>query len=55
MLAVTPDRYQKAVEYQFDECNNAFIKPRKPGNVTGILEHLHKKADFGGQSAAQEE
>lgn len=46
MLAVTPDRYQKAVEYQFDECNNAYIKPKKPVFLQGILENLHKTSDF---------
>ena len=30
MLAITPDRYMKAVEQQFDECHNAFVKPKRP-------------------------
>ena len=45
MLAITPDRYQKAVEHQFDECNNAFVKP-KPAVYLDLLSHLQKKSDF---------
>ena len=46
MLAITPDRYQKAIEQQFDECNNAFMKPKRPVFLNDMLEHLHKKSDF---------
>ena len=45
MLAITPDRYQRALEHQFDECNNAFIKPKAPAFID-LLAHLHKKADY---------
>ena len=45
MLAVTPDRYNKAIEQQFDECNNAFVKP-KPPVYLDLLNNLHKKSDF---------
>ena len=45
MLAITPDRYNKAVEQQFDECNNAFVKPKKPVFLD-LLGNLHKKSDF---------
>lgn len=30
---------------QFDECNNAFMKP-KPPVYCGILNSLHKKSDY---------
>lgn len=46
MLAITPDRYQKAVENQFDECHNAFLKPKRPVFLNDLLNNLHKKADF---------
>ena len=46
MLAITPDRYQKAIEYQFDECHNSFMKPKRAVNLTDMLETLHKKSDF---------
>lgn len=46
MLAITPDRYQRAYEHQFDECHNAFMKPKAPVNITGLLDNLHKKSDF---------
>ena len=47
MLAITPDRYNKAVEQQFDECHNAFIKPKPPVNITEMLTlGLHKRSDF---------
>ena len=46
MLAITPDRYQKAIEYQFDECHNSFMKPKRAVNLTDMLDTLHKKSDF---------
>ena len=54
MLAITPDRYQKAIEHQFDECNNAFVKPKPPVRLE-LLNHLHKKSDFSSASSADEE
>ena len=49
LLALTPDRYQKQVQHQFDECNNAFTKPHAPVFLNYILtQGLHKKADFAG-------
>lgn len=54
MLAITPDRYQKALEYQFDECYNAFMKPKRPVYMASDLlaNGLLKKADFGGEAPA---
>lgn len=45
MLAITPDRYNKAIDHQFDECNNAFVKPKRPVYLD-LLENLHKKSDY---------
>ena len=44
-LAITPERYVRNEEVQFDECNNAFMKPKKP-TQTDLLDHLHKFADY---------
>jgi hypothetical protein len=44
-LSLTPERYFKYDQVSFDECKNAFIKPKKPVYLD-VLEHLHKRADF---------
>lgn len=44
-LAITPERYIRSNEYQFDECNNAFMKPKKPVALD-LLSHLQKFADY---------
>lgn len=45
LLTLTPERYQKTTDYQFDECNNAFIKPKRPVFLQDLLtQGLHKKA-----------
>ena len=43
--ALTPERYWKHDLPTFDECRNAYIKPKPPVSIN-ILEHLHKKSDF---------
>ena len=47
MLALTNERYQmqSIANTEFDECDNAFIKPKKPV-VIKLEEHLHRRADF---------
>lgn len=45
MLALTPDRYQKSEDWTFDECRNAFVKPKKPYYLD-LIGNLHKKADY---------
>ena len=44
-LLLTGDKFQKDDSYAFDECHNAFVKP-KPAQFVNILDHLHKKADY---------
>lgn len=44
-LALTPERYVKNDTPSFDECANAFTKPKAPVSID-ILQHLHKFADF---------
>jgi hypothetical protein len=44
-LALTPERYVKADTYHFDECDNAFTKPKAPIRIN-LLDHLHKRSDF---------
>ena len=45
MLALTPERYHKYEEQPFDECLNAFVKPKRP-LYNDMLSHLHKKSDY---------
>jgi hypothetical protein len=45
MLGLTPERYQKSDSYAFDECHNAFMKPKKPVYLD-LLGNLHKKSDY---------
>ena len=44
-LGLTPERYYKHNQGAYDECRNAFIKPKKPVYLD-VLDNLHKKADF---------
>lgn len=44
-LLLTNDKFQKDDSYAFDECNNAFTKP-KPPSFLNILDNLHKRSDY---------
>ena len=44
-LLLFNDRFDKGESHAFDECNNAFVKPKPPVFVT-VLEHLHKRSDY---------
>jgi hypothetical protein len=44
-LLLYNDKFQKNEEHPFDECNNAFVKPKPPVYIT-LLDHLHKRADY---------
>lgn len=44
-LLMFNDKYIKNESYAWDECNNAFVKP-KPPVVISILDHLHKRSDY---------
>ena len=44
-LLLTNDKYQKNQFHPFNECDNAFMKPKAP-KVLEILEHLHKRSDY---------
>ena len=44
-LAMTPERYWKHQQTLFDECRNAYIKPKAPQTIN-ILDHLHKRSDY---------
>lgn len=44
-LLLTNDKYQKTQNYPFDECNNAFVKP-KPIAAMDLLQNLHKRSDY---------
>jgi hypothetical protein len=44
-LGLTPERYYKSDYLSFDECDNAFTKPKAPVKID-LLQHLLKKADF---------
>ena len=44
-LAMTPERYWKHDLPAFDECRNAYMKPKKPVSIS-ILDHLHKFSDY---------
>ena len=45
MWQITPERYQKMDIPQFDECRNAYQKPRAPRSIS-ILDSLHKREAF---------
>tara|TARA_B110000977_G_C10586364_1_gene302543 strand:+ start:97 stop:339 length:243 start_codon:yes stop_codon:yes gene_type:complete len=44
-LLLLPDRYRNTTDEEFDECNNAFFKP-KPVRASDMLENLHKMSDY---------
>jgi hypothetical protein len=44
-FGLTPERYIKADNQHFDECDNAFTKPKPPVQIN-LLQHLHKLSDF---------
>ena len=44
-LGLTPERYNKTDQWQFDECKNAFVTPKPPVRID-VLEHLHSAADY---------
>lgn len=45
MLLLTPERYNRMEKYYFDECDNVFMKPKRPLFLP-LLDNLHKKSDF---------
>ena len=44
-LSLTPERYHRAETLHWDECRNAYMKPKAPASID-ILENLHKFADY---------
>ena len=44
-LNLTTERYLKAETLNFDECRNAYMKPKPPAMID-LLDHLHKYADY---------
>ena len=44
-FGLTPERYLRTDDVQFDECHNAFMKPKMPVSLD-LLQHLHKYADY---------
>lgn len=44
-LLLTNDKYQGNDNHPFDECRNAFVKPKAP-QFQNILDHLHKRSDY---------
>lgn len=44
-LGLTPERYIRSADHTFDECWNAYVKPKKPISID-LLQHLHKYADY---------
>ena len=47
MWQITPERYQRFDIPQFDECRNAYQKPKPPRSIS-ILDSLYKKEAFMG-------
>ena len=45
VLALTPERYHRADAPHWDECRNAYTKPKAPASIN-ILENLHKYSDY---------
>ena len=54
MLAITPERYQRHENLQFDDCHNAYFKPYAPVHLD-LLSNLHKKSDFEGSAQPSQE
>ena len=44
-LLLAGDKFQKGEFYHFDECKNAFTKPKAPQFID-VLDHLHKLSDY---------
>ena len=44
-LALTPERYHRQDTMHWDECRNAYTKPKPPADIN-LLEHLHKYSDY---------
>ena len=44
-LLLTNDKFQKDTGHNWDECNNAFVKP-KPPQFLNLLDNLHKRSDY---------
>ena len=44
-LHITPERYFREDKLNWDECRNAYTKPKPPASID-LLEHLHKFADY---------
>ena len=44
-LGLTTERYFRQDQLNFDECRNAYMKPKKPASID-VLDHLHKFADY---------
>ena len=44
-LGLTSEKYMRNEYYSFDECNNAFMKPKAQAQIN-ILQHLHKRESF---------
>ena len=44
-LNLTTERYFRGEQMNFDECRNAYMKPKAPASIN-ILDSLHKYADY---------
>ena len=44
-LGLTTERYFKGESMNWDECRNAYVKPKPPASIS-ILDSLHKYADY---------
>ena len=44
-LHLTTERYWKGEQMHWDECRNAYMKPKKPADID-ILQSLHKLSDY---------
>ena len=44
-LGITAEKYMRPDISHFDECRNAFMKPKPPVSIT-ILDNLHKRSDY---------
>ena len=44
-LSMTSERYFRGEQMNFDECRNAYMKPKTPAAID-LLDHLHKYADY---------
>ena len=44
-LHMTTERYHRAETMNWDECRNAYMKPKAPASIN-LLESLHKYSDY---------